>query len=147
MPQRQKTVAEFWAMGRRVESGCLVWTGGMCDGYGTIRWERKVTRAHRVAFLLANGYMPELVLHKCDNPPCFEPTHLYDGTRLDNARDRWARKPGNVARGERAGPAKLKDAQVVEILGRYRSGESAYRLAKEYGVYTNAIKYHVQRTK
>ncbi len=59
------------------------------DGYGKYHGHG----AHREAFRLANGRTPEMsVLHSCDNPPCCNPTHLYEGTQQQNIADRVARR-------------------------------------------------------
>lgn len=64
---------------------CWVWTGTSAGGYG--RFDKM--RAHRIAFMLANGLIPPglLVRHKCDHPPCVNPDHLLLGTDMDNVRD------------------------------------------------------------
>lgn len=87
----------------RTEAGCLEWTGATLKGYGQIGDGDKVLYTHRVAFTLAKGEIPDGldVLHRCDNPPCCEPDHLFAGTALDNAVDMiakgrgwWQRKAG-----------------------------------------------------
>ena len=81
--------------------GHLLW-GGATDsgGYGHLSIGGQLLSAHRVAWELENGLIPEgtHVLHHCDIPPCLEPTHLFLGTPLDNnhdmrAKGRW--KSGN----------------------------------------------------
>jgi HNH endonuclease len=98
-----RPLAERLAAGLvRTESGCLEWTGATLKGYGQIGDGRQVLYTHRVAFMLANGEIPDGmdVLHHCDNPPCCEPDHLFAGTALDNSTDMiakgrgaWQRKP------------------------------------------------------
>jgi hypothetical protein len=85
---------------RTVRDGdCIVWTGervGM--GYGRVSYKGRRPLAHRVAWELANGPIPDglLVLHRCDNPPCCNANHLFLGTSKDNADDRDAK--GRIAR-------------------------------------------------
>lgn len=78
----------FWL---RVEKsdGCWNWTGKLVKGYGSFRLKGVSGRANRVSWFLAHGNLPkELhVLHKCDNPKCVRPDHLFLGTHLDNMRD------------------------------------------------------------
>lgn len=78
-----------------MEQPCIHW-GGACrktDGYGVthvVRFGRVVTRAHVLAWIDANGRLPEageVVRHSCDNPPCVNPSHLLIGSKSDNARD------------------------------------------------------------
>ena len=71
--------------------GCWLWLG-TCrgDGYGLTKTEdRKTIGSHRMAYLLTYGEIPDglLVLHKCDNPPCVNPEHLFLGTHQDNRDD------------------------------------------------------------
>lgn len=84
-------------------SGCLLWLARVDrDGYGEVkvpadptmppRWPRHKTRAHRVAFYLRHGRWPALhVLHKCDTRSCVNADHLWEGTNLDNVRDKMAK--------------------------------------------------------
>lgn len=112
-----------------MESSCVVWTGRRDEkGYG--RAGRR--KAHRVAWETANGPIPTglCVLHRCDNPPCCNPAHLFLGTQLDNVRDREAKGRG-VAPPSRA---KLTDAQVREMRRLYALGETQIKLAKKYPV-------------
>lgn len=102
-------------------SRCIEW-GGSCDGggYGVVKHEGKKWKAHRLAYTLAFGDPGELnVLHRCDNPPCVNPAHLFVGTQADNAQDMVRKGRMNPAsflnlrpgrRGVRgAGPLSRKD--------------------------------------
>ena len=72
------------------ETGCWIWLG-YCDrnGYGDIKVEYKSWRAHRFSWVLHGGDIPEgqYVLHKCDEPSCVNPDHLFVGTQDDNIQD------------------------------------------------------------
>lgn len=69
---------------------CWEWTGGRDSrGYGSIRVARTGIGAHRLAWQVAYGPIPPgmAVLHRCDNPPCVRPAHLFLGSQADNNRD------------------------------------------------------------
>ena len=90
-PGRGPEADRFWA---RVDKsagpdGCWLWLGGRKhNGYGTTRYRGKTARAHRVSFEMEAGRTPALyVLHRCDNPPCVNPSHLYEGTQKQNMAD------------------------------------------------------------
>lgn len=113
---------------------CWNWLGVKnAHGYGHIRFNGRIRLAHRVAWGLCYGEIPEglMVLHKCDNPSCVRLGHLYLGTALDNARDakeRCHRK--KITQGR-----KLNIRQAEEIRKKYFSTKTSTRkLAKEYNV-------------
>lgn len=84
---------------------CWPWLAGSCSaGYGTFRFNDRENSSNRVAWMLSFGPIPDglWVLHRCDNPPCCNPRHLFLGTCGDNVRDCIAKGRGNRARGERS---------------------------------------------
>nr|WP_246232790.1 HNH endonuclease signature motif containing protein [Nakamurella aerolata] len=120
------------------ESGCIEWQGHRSRyNYGIIQSKTFGSRsAHRVALELALGLpIPDdkHVCHRCDNPPCVNPVHLFVGDDSINVADMIAK--GRHAHGEGARQAKLKEADVRDILVRYRAGGIGRpALAREYGV-------------
>lgn len=138
---------------------CWVWQKALnMWGYGTIGSNpQKLHSAHRMAYFLFYGVHPgELqVLHRCDNPPCINPHHLFLGTNADNVKDKMAKgrhragkKPHGRANhpvGERNPAAKLSSAQVREIRRRYANGEISTALAKEFNVGRCAVWRIVKR--
>lgn len=136
-----------WALerGERIESGCLV--RPRCKNgprsYPTVRDESgrtvKLTRYvfERVHRALREG---EQVLHRCDNPPCYEPEHLFGGTILDNMRDRKAKGREWRVTGEDHPSASLTASQAQEIKLRYHPRVVTQQtLAEEFGVHQTVI--------
>lgn len=131
----------FW---RNVEKsdGCWLWTGySGKDGYGYLRVGTKQTGAHRYSYELHNGPIPEglWVLHRCDNPPCVRPDHLWAGLANENTADRDSKQ--RQALGERNRHAKLNAEDVLEIRRRLRQGSTNVALAEEYGVAKSEISH------
>ncbi len=105
------------------DDSCLEWTGPLSQsGYGTFRSNGQPAATHRAAYELANGPIPEglLICHKCDNPPCFRPDHLFVGTNADNAADRVAK--GREPRGSERPNAVLDEAKVRWARAQYMAG-------------------------
>lgn len=97
--------------------------------------------AHRIAWEEANGPIPPglFVLHKCDNPPCVRPDHLFLGTNLDNIRDMVAK--GRSRRGERNVNAKLTGADIPVIREMAAAGLGTTAIGLEFGVSDTAIRH------
>ena len=87
----------------------------LAAGYGTLRMGGRTSKAHRVAYEMSRGTIPErkLILHLCHRRSCIQPAHLYAGTRKQNAEDRLARL---TEEGRWAAPARflgrIRDADV-----------------------------------
>jgi hypothetical protein len=122
-----------------VPGACLEWQGARHrQGYGVASLDGRPTKAHRVAFELVHGPIPDGldVLHRCDNPPCWNPHHLFVGTARDNIRDsvakgRWVRRKGEHHR-----DAKLTEADVLAIRA---SRERQVDLADKYGICQSVV--------
>lgn len=138
-PIRQTVTPEnFWD--RLDRSGeCWLWTRSKDgNGYGKVWYEGKLWNAHRLAWVLTNGPIPEgrwFVCHRCDTPACCRPEHLFLGTDQDNVRDMWEKRrrdPSSASSpGSRNGNAVLTEGQVAAIrvcfaTGRVRQKELAY---------------------
>lgn len=129
---------------------CWEWNASRYNGkYGQFKSQVGVV-AHRFSYFLYVGDIPDgiKVLHKCDNPGCVNPNHLFLGTNADNTKDMVAKGrsrfqcskgPGDAAcKGEDHGRAKLTEADIRSIRKRYRKrsyhSSNAKQLAMEYGV-------------
>jgi hypothetical protein len=114
---------------------CWDWVGAKDEGgYGMFRG----TRAHRHIYTEAVSDIPgdEWVLHRCDNPGCVNPTHLFLGNRQDNVDDMHLKGRANKACGEAVGNARLTVAEVIAIRSDDRTQE---QIARDYGVAQTTI--------
>lgn len=126
------------------ESGCWEWTGARppsLKGYGVMTVKDgsrfKAQRVHRlaaVAWLGIDVTDERCVLHHCDNPPCFNPEHLYVGTRLENAHDRENRGRGRQVYGEAHPRTKITSGQVSELRRLSSEGVTQMALSKHFGI-------------
>jgi hypothetical protein len=119
-------------------TGCWEWLLYR-DRYGVVRYNGKLQKAHRVIYEILNGKIPDgmCVLHKCDNPGCVNPDHLFLGTQADNVGDMWKkdRHPRDCQAGEKHSFSKLTEEQVLEIRKCYTWGISTIsEMAIEHGV-------------
>jgi len=134
-------------------SGCWLYLGARLPrGYGIIGagGKRKKIYAHRAAWIVWRGPIPEgmHVCHRCDNPPCCNPDHLFLGTRSDNMRDCVQKNRLNVGdrRGTNNGRAKLSEEQVREIRECYaKGGVSQSQLAAKFNIWQTHISRIIRR--
>lgn len=104
----EKTILRFCNKIEKNEvTGCWDWVGGTTSGhgeeYGRVCIDQEQILAHRVAWTMANGPISQgmNVLHKCDNPLCVNPSHLFLGTQLDNATDKYRKGRANILQGSK----------------------------------------------
>lgn len=126
----------FWAKVQR-GPGCWEWQGARRPtGHGYfVGYERKVVSAARFSLEmhLGESIPPGMeTCHRCDNPPCVNPRHLYFGTRQNNVDDAWAR--GLMPVGSQRPAAKINEEQVIRIREAYAMGADARILAGQFGI-------------
>ena len=129
----------FWSkVDRQDAADCWPWLASVRrkdEGYGAFCIDGKHRPASQVAWMLANGPIPAgmVVCHRCDNPGCCNPAHLFIGTPQDNDADRVAK--GRQAKGSRNASAKLQEFDVWLIRRmRARLNASPRMLANLYGI-------------
>lgn len=163
-----EAASAFWSRvdRSRGEDACWPWTGPTAHEYGRCWWIGRCAGAHRVAYELCIGPIPTgpgyhgiCILHRCDNPKCCNPSHLFLGSHLDNMRDKiakgrqsqrlfvvpassrqrgddhWSRtSPEFLAVGSANGNAKLDDQAVISMRRARTTGETFRSIARRFGV-------------
>lgn len=114
---------------------CWLWISGTdSHGYGKIQYQCSSHKAHRLAYQIYVGNIPDglHVLHRCDNPRCVNPDHLFIGSHADNMKDKTTKGRAHGAHpGSDHHKAKLTDCDVLKI----RSDPRCNRLiSEEYGI-------------
>lgn len=148
--------ALFWSkVDKRGPDECWEWTGRVCPkGYGYFdrrrgrkcKWKE---RAHRHAWSLVNGEIPKglHVLHRCDNPKCVNPRHLFLGTHRENMQDkvRKGRQARNThVRGEMQGNAVLTDGEVL-LIRELAGSLTQRRIGERFGIGQDQVSRIVNR--
>lgn len=130
--------------------GCAEFPGAVAvTGYGQTYVDGKVVSAHRVAFTMAHGPIPDgaFVLHgkeaPCVSRRCCNPNHLRVGTLQDNAADRM--RDGTTVRGSAHHLAKATEGQVVDIRARHAAGAGLAALCTLTGLSKSAVHAIVTR--
>lgn len=141
---RRSLADRFWEkVDKKGPDECWEWTASKFEnGYGQIDTggkDGKNMKAHRVAWMLTNGPIPEgkCVLHTCDNPGCVNPSHLFTGSNADNSYDMMQKN--RQARGVANARSKItkQQASIVPIL--LALGYTQAYIARSFGVRRQSI--------
>jgi hypothetical protein len=150
----------FWSRvdkspGHGPQGDCWEWIGciqlGKSAGYGIQMCDGKSQRAHRIAWQMERGPIPEgiHVLHHCDNRKCVNPEHLFLGTNYDNVQDKLrkgrhlrgedAAKYSNPKRGSDNWHSRFTDAQVIEMRQWAAEGMNYGEIARRVGTRCHVV--------
>lgn len=142
---REKSAFEIRRFEEKVDrgpsAGCWLWRGAMTGAYGSYRLKGAARGAHRVAYEMYVGPIPDgmYVCHRCDVPACVNPAHLFIGDHDANMRDMADKGRANVRVGEDHERAKLTDEGAIAV----RRGQlSVADAARKFGMSKAAV-YHV----
>lgn len=135
---------------KQMENGCIEFTGGKDkDGYGQCHYaatakELGVTRAHQMAYRVYKGVIPDgyFVCHRCDNPSCINPDHLFVGTVQDNVDDMMRKGrgkfPGPKNPARTVGPRRVSKEQYKEIM-ELKGHKRAEDVAAGFGIHWSTV--------
>jgi hypothetical protein len=131
--------ARYWSKVNKTDE-CWIWTAATTRGYGVITIARQLHYAHRLGWEIANGPIPVglHVLHRCDNPPCVRPEHLFLGTAAENLRD--AAKKHRMSSGEQRSNHKATEADVLKMRDLHRQGLNARQMADQFPIGERTIR-------
>lgn len=139
---------DFYTETGPTSTGCVLWTGNLfSNGYGQLFVSGRKMLAHRVAYELKNGTIPEgcILRHKCDVRRCVNPDHLETGTHRENTQDMIRRNRDRLT-GERSATAKLTAEKVRYAREAYAAGrKSQHEMAREWGLSVAAVHNAIKR--
>lgn len=145
LPYGSPLPLRFWNKVHFIDdaTSCWEWRAGLHPtGYGTLQIGRGYELAHRISYRLAHGAIPDgaHILHKCDNPACVRPDHLFVGTHADNMRDMAKKGRMNGGHGVKLNPAKVRQIRQLNA-----EGATQQSLADQFGVALMTINHVIKR--
>jgi hypothetical protein len=126
----------FWRdVDKSSVDGCWPYTSRSHNGYGYVTANGRTTSSHRMSWEIHFGPIPDgmYICHKCDNPPCVRPDHLFLGTPKDNMTDKHSKGRNHNQNGERNGSVKLSESDVAEIFRLYDAGFTQKEISQRIG--------------
>jgi hypothetical protein len=128
-------------------NGCWNFSGPLDQGgYGKISLKDKTFVAHRLMAHLTIRPITstaDVVAHKCDNPACINPEHLFITTQAGNQKDKYEKQRGAI--GEKCHLSRLTAPQVLEVRQQHRDGKTMAQIARDLPVKYGAIQAIVRR--
>jgi HNH endonuclease len=127
----------FWSkVNKKEPDDCWEWISyKFSNGYGAIKVDGQNVGAHRISYKLNVGDPKDLhVCHKCDNPSCVNPKHLFLGTNLENTQDRNRKNRQAKPMGILHPNVKLSEQDIIDIREKINQGRTQRSIAKDYGI-------------
>lgn len=140
----------FWSrVSKTTDDSCWIYNGKKDHlGYSRQKWKGKNAMTYWISWWLTNGEIPDgkQLNHKCNNPSCVRPDHLYAGTQSENMRDRHnCGKYVRFNHGNINGKSKLNDLIVLEIRRLFKTGETLSNLGKKFNVTSQCVSSVIKR--
>lgn len=146
--ERSETIEQRFFKYVKKTKSCWNWIGSLNHaGYGQFFYNGRPIVSSRYSWIMHHKEIPKglFVLHKCDNPKCVNPKHLFLGTQIDNIKDCIKKKRSRYHKGEEKTLAKITENDVKEIRNIYNNPHSASQLGKLYGISKSNILNIVHR--